>query len=175
MALPYVVLSSPRETRANSCKPSRIFFVVRDLAQIEHQTSHDSSSSWTHRRTTTFSRALASPVALISGKPSCHRPVSITCAYLSFKCLTSASITSIQWPNSSPLTLCTKLARSSAKFGMTDRGPSLPADTKMARRICGPKCSSKEAAWGSSGDGKRVVVRRATWTGYKPQEETKWL
>lgn len=37
VALPYVVLSRPRETSANSCKASRIFFVVLDLKYCQHR------------------------------------------------------------------------------------------------------------------------------------------
>jgi hypothetical protein len=63
---------------------------------------------------------------------------------------------------SSPGTRTTRLASSSAKLGMTDRGPSDPADSNKARRIWGPKCFRRVSAIGSSGEGNRVVASRST-------------
>jgi hypothetical protein len=96
--------------------------------------------------TTSFSRAFAAPVALTSGNPS------------------SSSTSVIHLIISSPGTLCTKLASSSARLGITLRGPSLPAERIVARRSCFPKCFRRVSKRGSRGDGKRVPARRATWS-----------
>lgn len=73
---------------------------------------------------------------------------------------------------SSPGTRTTRLASSSARLGMTDRGPSDPADSNNARRIWGPKCFRRVSAIGSSGEGNRVVASSATWSQREGQHET---
>lgn len=141
VAFPYVVLSSPRETKANSCSATRIFFAVRDLPVRRWPPTEITAS--THFKISVFNLIFASPVALLSGNPSSPR------------------IWSSQSPISIPGTLVTRLASSSAKLGITERGPSDPADSKSARRTCGPKCLIRESAMGSSGEGKRVLANKA--------------
>lgn len=89
----------------------------------------------TYLRIAAFNFVFDSTVALALGKPS------------------SPKIAANHSPISTPLTLVTKVARSSAKLGMTDRGPSDPADKRIARKICGPKYFRRASTAGSSGEG----------------------
>lgn len=137
VALPYVVLSSPLAMRANSCRATRIFLAVRDLRQRRQVA--------THFRISVFNRSFDFGVDLLSGNPSSPR---IVCSQLDI---------------SGPGTLVIRPASSSARLGMADLGPSDPADSSSARKICGPKCLMSESAMGSSGDGKRVLAKSATY------------
>ena len=99
-----------------------------------------------HLDTTSFNLSFASSVALGSGKPL------------------SASMPVTHSETRVPGKRCTKLAKSSARFGMTLRGPSDPAERRMARKICGPKWVNRTEVGSSSGEGYRVATSSAIYT-----------
>lgn len=135
VALPYTVPSSPLATSANSCRASRIFRVVLELPnqRLPRLISHYIMK--TYRRIAAFSFVFASTVVFALGNPS------------------SARIPFNHSPISIPFTLVTKVASNSAKFGITDRGPSEPADRRIARSSWGPKCFNRVSTAGSRGEG----------------------
>jgi len=77
--------------------------------------------------------------------------------------LTSAKIMLIQLLMSSAFRRLIIPAKSSARFGITDRGPADPADNSKERRICGPKCCNIGSESVSSGDGYRVPDKSAIY------------